>query len=89
MSIENYQTMDTANNAMVIVRGTNMAKKVEVKAGTSEDGGEPEKQELVGISMKVPRSLHDRLRKIAFEKRRPMTEFIIKGVEDILKKEGY
>ena len=44
---------------------------------------------LKPMSLKLEPGLYDRLRKLAFDKRQPMTELMIRGIEMVLKAEKY
>ena len=41
------------------------------------------------MSIRIPRHVHERLRKLSFERRRPMHDFIMQGIELVLKAEKY
>jgi hypothetical protein len=63
------------------------AKKV-AKAKELGDGGS-EDDVVVPMSIRPPRPLYDRLRKLSFDTRKPMTEYINRGIELVLKAEKY
>ena len=42
---------------------------------------------VVPVSLRLSRPLYERLRLLAFETRRPMTEFVVRGVEMVLEAE--
>jgi len=63
------------------------AKKV-VKA-TDLQKGEADDNAVVAMSLRPPKPLYDRLRKLSFDKRKPMTEYIERGIEMVLKAEKY
>jgi len=64
------------------------AKKV-VKASDLASGVNPDPDAVIPVSLRLPTSLHERLRKLSFDTRRPMTEFLIRGAEMVLKAEKY
>jgi hypothetical protein len=43
----------------------------------------------VVMSLRVEAAMHERLRKLAFDKRMPMRDFIVRGIEQVLKEEKY
>ena len=45
--------------------------------------------EKVGMSIRIEKTLHERLRKLAFDQRISMQEFIVRGIEEVLKAEKY
>lgn len=63
------------------------AKKV-VKAKEMMKGDSDENA-VVPMSLRPPKSLYDRLRKLSFDTRKPMTEYIERGIEMVLKAEKY
>ena len=63
------------------------AKKV-VKAKELSGGGADENA-VVAMSIRPPKPLYDRLRKLSFDTRKPMTEYIERGIEMVLKAEKY
>ncbi|ADW70340.1 hypothetical protein [Granulicella tundricola] len=64
-----------------------MAKKS--SAGEQEPAALQGAVESVIMSLRVDKPQHDRLRKLAFDKRIPMREFIVRGIEEVLKAEKY
>ncbi len=54
------------------------------KASKPDDSSSP-----AAMSLRLDRSLYERLRKLAFDKRQPMSTFIVQGIELILKAENY
>ena len=40
---------------------------------------------VVSMSLRLDHPLYERLRKLSFDKRKPMRDFIIRGVEQVLK----
>jgi predicted DNA-binding protein len=59
-----------------------VAKVSELMEGESDDV-------VVPMSIRTPRPLYDRLRKLSFDKRKHMTEYINRGIEMVLKAEKY
>jgi predicted transcriptional regulator len=51
--------------------------------------GEPAKTEIVNVSLRLDPALHDRLRKMAFDKRRQMHPIIVEAIEAFLKAAKY
>lgn len=41
------------------------------------------------LSLRIDGPVHDRLRELAFDRRRPMRDFIMQGIEQVLKAEKY
>lgn len=60
-----------------------VAKVKELTEGGSDD------DVVVPMSIRPPKPLYDRLRKLSFDKRKHMTEYIIRGIEMVLKHEKY
>lgn len=46
-------------------------------------------QEFVASSLRVEKTLHDRLRKLAFDTRIPMQTYVNRGIEMVLKAEKH
>jgi hypothetical protein len=44
--------------------------------------------EVVPMSLRLDRSQYERLRQLAFDRRKPMRTFIVQGIEQILKAEN-
>lgn len=61
-------------------------KVVSATAPVNHDGGT---SEVVATSIRIDKPLHDRLRKLAFDKRLPMANYIVRGIELVLKAEKY
>ncbi|MDW5266933.1 MULTISPECIES: hypothetical protein [Acidobacteriaceae] len=53
---------------------------------TATEGGPPE---FVASSLRIEKSIHDRLRKLAFDTRMPMQTYVNRGIEMVLKAEKY
>jgi predicted DNA-binding protein len=62
------------------------AKKV-AKAKELTEGGSDDV--VVPMSIRPPKPLYDRLRQLSFDNRKPMTEYINRGIEMVLKAEKY
>ena len=61
-------------------------------AAKKESGKDGESERIAPdpiMSIRVEKDIYERLRKLAFDKRVPMRDFIVRGVAEILKKEGY
>ena len=43
----------------------------------------------VVMSLRLEAAMHERLRKLAFDRRGSMREFILRGIEEVLKAEKY
>lgn len=43
----------------------------------------------VVMSLRIDSTMHDRLRKISYERKQPMRDFIVQGIEMVLKAEKY
>jgi len=50
---------------------------------------EPPKTEIVNVSLRLEPALHERLRKMAFDKRRQMHPIIVEAIEAALKAAKY
>jgi hypothetical protein len=50
---------------------------------------EPAKPEIVNVSLRLDPALHERLRKMAFDKRRQMHPIIVEAIETALKAAKY
>lgn len=61
-------------------------KVVRATAPASSEGGV---SEVVATSIRIDKPLHDRLRKLAFDRRVPMANYIVHGIEMVLKAEKY
>lgn len=48
-----------------------------------------EQKAIAAMSLRIDRSLYERLRKLAFDRQKPMLEFIVRGIEMVLKAERY
>jgi hypothetical protein len=60
-----------------------MATKKKVSDGVPAD------EEIVNMSLRLPRSLHERLRKLNFDTREPMHSIAIRGIEMVLRAEKH
>jgi hypothetical protein len=63
-------------------------KKV-VKVADLVDGENPGADTVIAMSLLLDYPVYERLRKLAFEKRKPMRQYIIRGIDKILKLEKY
>jgi hypothetical protein len=88
--------MSTAIKLAIIVasskEGTDVLKGkgkrvVPAKAAPSPKNGDS--NEVVATSVRIPKALHERLRKLSFDKRIGMTTYIERGIEMVLKAEKY
>ena len=59
------------------------------RSKTSDAALAPGQLPDVVMSLRLEGSQHERLRKLAFDKRLPMRDFIVQGIEHILKSEKY
>lgn len=74
------------------VRGAAMRKGTAKKILRVEDLANGEKIDpdaVVLYSLRLPAAVYERLRKLAFDTRRPMTEFVIRGLEIVFKTEKH
>ena len=64
------------------------ARKI-VKAAELGSGVEVDPEAVISVSLRLPAPIYERLRKLSFDKRKPMSEYLIHGVELLLKGEKY
>ncbi len=60
--------------------------RASLKSGPDASKAEPEEQAspIVGIGIRMPRSLHDELRRISYETRVSLNSLLLKGVEHVI-----
>lgn len=63
-------------------------KKV-VKVADLVKGEDPGPDTVIAMSLLLDYPVYERLRKLAFEKRKPMRQYINRGIEKVLKSEKY
>jgi hypothetical protein len=64
------------------------AKKI-VKVEDLVAGEKMDPNAVVVYSVRIPAPLYERLRKLNFDTRRPVSEYVVRGVEMVLKAEKY
>ena len=64
------------------------AKRI-VKAKELAKDEVPDGSAVVVMSVRVEKQLYERLRKLSFDRRQPMTEFMVRGIDLVLKAEKY
>lgn len=60
-----------------------------VRATAPASVNEDYSSEFIASSLRIEKSIHDRLRKLAFDTRVPMQTYINRGIEMVLKAEKY
>jgi|GEM_PF-6814159 len=75
--------------AIIVGGGNQLSKTRREPASAVELKAEEGKVKDVVMSFRLEEQMHDRLRKLAFDKRLPMRDFIVRGIEQVLKEENY
>ena len=63
--------------------------KTVVKAADLAKGEKVDPGGVISVSLRLPTPVYERLRKLSFDKRKPMSEYLIQGVESVLSDEKY